>query len=65
MTNSYEGLRKAMLRVAEDPNRPGFVDEERLEQYLLSVEGKVTNGMKFVSTMGANGKRRWHVEKCK
>ena len=53
-----------MLRVAEDPNRPGFVDEERLEQYLLSVEGKVTNGMKFVSTMGANGKRRWHVEKC-
>jgi hypothetical protein len=49
----------ALLKVAEDPNRPGTVDPVRLERWLASVEGIAVNGLKFVSGKDANGGRTW------
>ena len=63
MTADSDQLHKALLKVAEDPDRPGTVDRQRLEQYLLRVEGRVVNGLKFMSATTADGKRRWYVEK--
>jgi hypothetical protein len=50
----------ALLKVAEDPNRPGTVDPVRLERWLASVEGIAVNGMKIVRKgRDASGDQTW------
>jgi hypothetical protein len=59
-------LREALLKVAEDPNRPGMIDEDRLERWLHSVEGKPIIGLKFVRAgRDANGRLRWQLQEDK
>jgi hypothetical protein len=57
-------LREALLKVAEDPNRPGVIDQKRLEQWLLSVES--VGGFKFVRTgKDANSQSLWQLQEDK
>ena len=54
-------LRDALLKVAEDPQRPGVIDRDRLERWLLKNENVVVNGMRFISTI-RDGERYWRLE---
>jgi hypothetical protein len=45
--NSFAGAsprKQLLLRVAEDPERPGQVSPERLESWLSEISGKVVDG---------------------
>jgi hypothetical protein len=60
---SHYQMRMAMLEVAEDPDRPGTIDVQRLERFLLNLQAKgVIDGRRLVSSQDANGERRWWVE---
>ena len=57
---SHYQMRMALLEVAEDPDRPGTIDVQRLERFLLNLQAKgVIDGRKLVSSQDANGERRW------
>ena len=57
-----------MVDVSKPPRKdqPGIIDPERLDRYLLSIEGKFVNGLKIVCTgRDAEGRRLWQLQEDK
>ena len=56
-------LRNALLAVAEERARPGFISAKRLGWWLKKMDGKISNGLRIVCAGTAQGYPLWTLRR--
>jgi hypothetical protein len=59
--NLIQELRNALLAVAEERGRPGFISAKRLGWWLGKMDGKISNGLRIVRAGVMHGYVFWSL----
>ena len=59
--NLIQELRNALLVVAEERTRPGFISARRLGWWLGKMDGKISDGLRIVRAGTAHGYTLWSL----
>ena len=59
--NLIQELRNALLAVAEERTRPGFISAKRLGWWLAKMDGKISNGLRIVRAGTLHGYALWSL----
>jgi hypothetical protein len=59
--NLIQELRNALLAVAEERSRPGFISTKRLGTWLGTIDGKISNGLRIIRAGIQHGYQFWSL----
>ena len=59
--NLIQELRNALLVIAEERGRPGFISARRLGGWLAKMEGKISSGLRIVRAGTLHGYAFWSL----